>query len=62
MNRLFNYVGIICCTATLLCLTSCSTPGSEEETIDLLPVQTSQEGRWSMIDNKGNIVDDHMAL
>ncbi len=58
MNRLFNYVGIICCTATLLCLTSCSTPGSEEETIDLLPVQTSQEGRWSMIDNKGNIVYD----
>lgn len=57
INNLLKCIGILCGTAILLGLTSCSS-GGDTETIDLLPVQTNREGRWSMIDSKGNIVYD----
>lgn len=58
MNKLFKHISFLCGTVMLTALTSCSS-GSDEQTIDLLPVMTSQEGKWSMIDNEGNIVYDN---
>ncbi|MGN0224941.1 MAG: WG repeat-containing protein [Prevotella sp.] len=58
MNKLLKCIGILCGTVAMQYgFTSCSS-NSDTETIDLLPVQVTSEGRWSMIDKKGNIVYD----
>lgn len=61
INKLLKCIGILCCMAILPSMTSCSSVEKEPEpVINLLPVQRSMEGPWSMIDNKGNIVYDDM--
>lgn len=61
INKLLKCIGILCGTAMLLGLNSCSSEKDPEAVVNLLPVQKkrSGDGIWSMADNKGNIVYDN---
>lgn len=54
----FNLLTLACGTLSLLTLFSCGNSQKNFDQLDLIPVKTSKDGKWSMVNAKGEIVYD----
>ncbi len=58
--NLSKLTGSVLLAATLLSFTACDKSGGIEfDNFDLIPVKTTKDGKWSMINDKGEIVYDN---